>query len=95
MGLPLVLTDIRGSREVAKDGRQGLFVPVQDPAALANAIQRLVGDDELRGRMGDEARRRAEQMFDERRVVALVLDIYRQLLGRSSVAASGRTHAEA
>ena len=94
MGLPLVLTDIRGSREVAEDGRQGLFVPIQDPAALADAIQRLVGDDELRGRMGDEARRRAEQMFDERRVVALVLDLYRQLLGRLSVApASGRSRA--
>ena len=84
MGLPLVLTDIRGSREVAQDGLQGLLVPVKEPESLANAIQRLVNDDELRARMGSEARRRAEKMFDERRVVALVLHIYRQLLRGSA-----------
>ncbi len=59
-------------------------MPAREPEALANAIRRLVVDDELRVRMGMQARRRAEQMFDERRVVALVLHIYVQLL-RGSV----------
>ena len=96
MGLPLVLTDIRGSREVVQDGVQGLLVPVQAPEALATAIRRLVDDAELRARMGDAARRRAEQVFDERRVVALILRTYRQLLGGSSVARSfGRARAGA
>ena len=96
MGLPLVLTDIRGSREVAEDGLQAMLVPVREPDALANAIRRLLDDAGLRVKMGDEARRRAEQVFDERRVVALVLGIYRQLLEGSSVApSSGRTQARA
>ena len=82
MGLPLVLTNIRGSREVVEDGLQGTLVPVQEPEALAEAIRLLVDDAGLRVRMGDEARRRAEQMFDERRVVACVVETYRRLLGR-------------
>lgn len=80
MGLPLVLTDIRGCREVVRDGHQGFLVPPRAHAALADAICRLVGDDELRAVMGKRARERAEERFDERRVVSRVLDVYRELL---------------
>ena len=55
-GLPLVLTDIRGCREVVRDGVEGLLVPVRDPEALADAITRLLEDSGLRSRMGAAAR---------------------------------------
>ena len=42
-GLPLVLTDIRGCREVVRDGVEGLLVPVRDPEALADALTRVLG----------------------------------------------------
>lgn len=72
-GLPLVLTDIRGCREVARDGVEGFLVPVRSTTALSEAIGRLVDDPALRLRMGRAARARAEDRFDEARVVRTVV----------------------
>ena len=80
-GLPLVLTDIRGCREVVRDGVEGLLVPVRDPQRLADAVLRLLGDPALRRRMGAAARARAEDRFDERRVAATIVDATTSLLG--------------
>ncbi len=82
MGRPLVLTDIRGCREVATEGVEGLLVPPRNPAALAEAIGRLVGDPELREKMGEAARATALERFDERRVADTVVRSYRELLQR-------------
>jgi glycosyltransferase involved in cell wall biosynthesis len=43
-GLPLVLTDIRGCRQVVDHGVNGFLVPVQDPNSMAEAINSLVDD---------------------------------------------------
>lgn len=69
-GLPVVATDIRGSREEVIDGETGLLVPVRDSACLAEALSALVEDDERRGRMGTAGRLRAVENFDEDLVVA-------------------------
>jgi glycosyltransferase involved in cell wall biosynthesis/ribosomal protein S18 acetylase RimI-like enzyme len=90
MGRPMVLTDIRGCREVARDGVEGLLVPPRDPGRLAEAIARLAGDADLRARLGAAARARAGERFDERRVVDTVVSSYRRLLGgRSAKGADG------
>jgi len=83
MGLPVVATDIRGCRQVVEDGVTGMLVPVRDAGALAAAIGRLAGDAELRRRVGEAARRRAETEFNETRVIAITLAVYRQLLERA------------
>lgn len=80
MGRPLVLSDIRGCREVVADGRNGFLVPVREVAPLLDRIRRLVADPALRRALGAESRRRAVQEFDERRVIATTLDVYRRLL---------------
>jgi glycosyltransferase involved in cell wall biosynthesis/ribosomal protein S18 acetylase RimI-like enzyme len=87
MGLPLVLTDIRGCREVARHGVEGLLVPVRAPHALSSAISRLVGDPSLRARLGRAARRRAVERFDERRVEDTIVRAYRRLLRSKGLAA--------
>jgi glycosyltransferase involved in cell wall biosynthesis/ribosomal protein S18 acetylase RimI-like enzyme len=87
MGMPLVLTDVRGCREVARDGVDGKLVPARDPARLAAAIAELAGDGALRERLGAAARERALDRFDERRVVAAVLDEYRGLFERKGLVA--------
>ena len=84
-GLPLVLTDIRGCREVVRDGVEGLLVPVRDPEALADAMTRVLEDPALRSRMGAAARRRAEAEFDQRRVVATVVGETERLLRRRGI----------
>ncbi|MFB3739106.1 MAG: GNAT family N-acetyltransferase [Candidatus Velamenicoccus archaeovorus] len=79
-GLPVVLTDIRGCREVASDGVEGFLVPVRDPQRLSDAIVTLLEDPELRRRMGTAARSRAEERFDEMRVVRTVVGATVRLL---------------
>lgn len=77
MGKPIVTTDHTGCREVVEDGRNGYLVPIKDPAALANAIRRLLEDESLRKELGRNSRRKAETEFDERSVVSGILtDLY-------------------
>ena len=83
-GRPIVTTDVPGCRDVVSDGVNGILVPVRDAAALADALQRLLGDAALRARMGDEGRRRAESEFDVNAVVRATLDEYRKILNRST-----------
>jgi glycosyltransferase involved in cell wall biosynthesis/ribosomal protein S18 acetylase RimI-like enzyme len=81
MGKALVLTDIRGCREVARHDREALLVPPRDPGALAAAISRLAADPALRDRLGAAARRRALERFSEAKVAERVVEQYRRLAG--------------
>jgi glycosyltransferase involved in cell wall biosynthesis/ribosomal protein S18 acetylase RimI-like enzyme len=81
MGRPMVLTDIRGCREVARHDREALLVPPRDPDALAGAISRLAADPALRDRLGAAARTRALERFSEEMVAERVVQHYRRLAG--------------
>jgi len=69
-GLAVVATDIRGSREEVVDGETGILVPVESPAALAQALSRIASDAALRARMGAAGRARAVGLYDEAKVIA-------------------------
>ncbi len=84
-GLPLVVTDIRGCRQVVDPGRNGVLVPVGDPTALADAIGGLVEDPDRRVAMGGSSRAVAVERFDERAVVRTVLDTYREIARAKAV----------
>ena len=58
-GTPIVCSDIHGYRAVVRRGEQGLLVPPRNVKALADALGQLLGDPELRARMGAAARQRA------------------------------------
>ena len=73
MGLPIVATDIRGCREVVDDGVNGRLVPVNDSAALAEAINEIASSEELRRRWGAASREKAAKSFDEKKIVETVL----------------------
>lgn len=60
---PVVTTLWRGIPSVAQDGVNGFVVPVQDAAAVADRLMRLVDDPALRERMGREGRRIFEDRF--------------------------------
>jgi ribosomal protein S18 acetylase RimI-like enzyme len=85
-GLPLVLTDIRGCRQVVDHGVNGFLVPVQDPNSLAEAINSLVDDEALRRRMGKASAKKASLEFDEERVVETVMETYRLLAEEKGIA---------
>jgi glycosyltransferase involved in cell wall biosynthesis len=80
MGRPLVLTDIRGCREVVEEDRNGFLIPPRRADILLDRVRRLAGDAGLRQRFGQESRRRARAEFDEHRVVETTLGVYRRLL---------------
>lgn len=80
-GCALVSTDVPGCREVVAHEEDGLLVPAKDSVALADAIERLVREPELRHALGVAAREKAVTRFDERIVVARTLDVYAELLG--------------
>lgn len=62
-GVPVVSTRTGGTAEYVSDGVTGLLAPPEDPAAVANAILRLLENDEQRASMGVAARRRAVELF--------------------------------
>jgi glycosyltransferase involved in cell wall biosynthesis len=69
LGVPCVATRCpTGPEEIVTDGVDGLLVPVEDPGALAAAIDRLLGDPELRERLGRAARERV-RAYDAQGIV--------------------------
>jgi glycosyltransferase involved in cell wall biosynthesis len=84
-GCAMVLTDIRGCREIGIDGEHLLLVPPRDPAALAAAIGRLVDDAGLRDRLSRAAVERARHAFDQRAVAAMSIETYRRVALRKGL----------
>jgi glycosyltransferase involved in cell wall biosynthesis len=77
---PVVATRAGGIPEAVVEEETGLLVPRQDAPALAQALGRLVGDPDLRKRMGRAGRQRAEQFFSQRQMVERTTAVYLRLL---------------
>ena len=82
-GKPLIATAVDGTSEAIRDGETGLLVPPADPAALAAAINRLLGDSGLAARLGSAAAVYARQTFGVDRMVEAVTATYDELLASS------------
>lgn len=78
---PVVSTDLEtGVPYVNRNGVTGFVVPPRNPRALAGAINRLLGDESLRTRMGIEGRRRVEREFTKERMAQETLKLYEEVL---------------
>jgi glycosyltransferase involved in cell wall biosynthesis len=75
-GKPVVATCYGGSPESVADGETGYIVNPFDAAALADRLERLLGDDALRARMGDAGRRRIAEHFTLEHQVQTMLGVY-------------------
>jgi phosphatidylinositol alpha-1,6-mannosyltransferase len=74
-GVPQVAGDSGGAADAVDDGVTGLVVPEPDDAgAVAEAVRRILADDELRRRMGVAARARAQASFDYDRLAPRLAD---------------------
>lgn len=76
----VVATDCGGNRELVVDGEVGLLVPPRDPDAIAGALTRLIGDPDLRRRLGAAARRRVVEDFSAEKKIDKLEALYRQIL---------------
>ena len=57
-GLPVIVSDLGGPKELVDDGRTGIVTKAHDAEDFARAIERITRDANLRVQMGREARRR-------------------------------------
>jgi glycosyltransferase involved in cell wall biosynthesis len=78
-GCAMVLSDIRGCREIGTHGEHLLLTPPGDAEALTAVIVGLVDDADLRVRLGAAAQARAHAQFDQRAVAEASLQTYAQV----------------
>jgi glycosyltransferase involved in cell wall biosynthesis len=79
-GVPVVATDVGGTRSVVRDGDSGLIAPPGDSAALATALGRLLDGPSLRRQMGDAGRSHVTTAFTLGRLVSDHASLYDELL---------------
>ncbi|MDO5370900.1 glycosyltransferase family 4 protein [Paracoccus sp. (in: a-proteobacteria)] len=80
LGLPVVSTDVVGIPELVRDNETGFCVEGGDPLALADAMERLLGDAALRQRLSRDARALIEAEFEINRNAARQREIFASAL---------------
>ena len=76
LGVPVVTTAVNGLGELVLDGRTGLIVPEHDPAALAEALGRILGDPVLAARLASQARALVVERYSLARNVAALRALF-------------------
>jgi glycosyltransferase involved in cell wall biosynthesis len=80
-GTPVVASAVGGLVDLVRDGVDGLLVPPGDPGALRAGLLRLLGDDDLRARMGAAARCRSRG-FVVGNWIPAIEDVYSEVINR-------------
>lgn len=79
-GRPVVSTNCDGVVDIVVDGETGIFVPPRTPQALADALDRLLGDVDLRTRLGAAGRKRVLERFDRGAATDRLEEVYAHAL---------------
>src|SRR5439155_1523480 len=79
-GRPVVATGVGGTPDVVEDGADGILVPVGDVEAIAESLEQLARNPELRRRLGEHGRKRVLPRYRVERLVDDVDVLYRELL---------------
>ncbi len=75
----IIASDLRPVREVVDDNKEGLLIEPGNPDILAEAILRLARDQELRIKLGKQARKRAVEKYTWKAVEGMVIKAYEDL----------------
>jgi glycosyltransferase involved in cell wall biosynthesis len=95
MKRPVVAWARGGPLEIIADGETGFLPESGDVDGLARALLRLIRDPDLRRRMGEAGRRRAEQRFNPQRMCQDMVEVYRDVLGEAPATANVQSHLHA
>lgn len=93
-GTPVVSTPAGGIPYVLEHERNGLFVDADDPAAMADAVLRLLNDPELARGLVDEGRRDCAERYAWTAARARWLRLYRELAGRAPAFSTQPAHSQ-
>ncbi len=88
-GLPVVATRVGGMAELVRDGVTGFLVPSNDPQHLAEAIQKLLDNPELRHRMGRAGRAKALKEFTLDRMLTETQAVYEEVMRKKRAQGKG------
>ena len=80
MGLPTIVTDVNGAREIIREGENGVIVPIGDEKALHQAMKRFVTDATAVQQMASAARKLIADRFDQHYVRQCLKDYYHEIL---------------
>lgn len=80
MGLPSIVTDINGSREIIEDGVNGLIVPSKNITSLFEAMEKVVIDKEKTAFMASNSRKMIETRFEKSFVQKCLYDFYKEVM---------------
>lgn len=80
MGLPSIVTDINGSREIIVEGENGTIVPSQNADALYKAMKELMLNKDLRSKMANNSRALIASRFEQSFVHKCLKDFYKEIL---------------
>ncbi len=78
--VPAVAFDVGGNREVISDSETGYIIPEPDEVLMAERIDQLLEDGEMRLRLGKRAGERAQERFSRRKMVAQVENFYQEIV---------------
>ncbi|MGA4642855.1 glycosyltransferase family 4 protein [Limisphaera sp. 4302-co] len=81
-GLPVVASDVGGTREAIADGETGFLVPRGDAVALRDRLLQLIQNPSLRLQMGRAGRARYERFFTVDRMLQRTWEVYRLVLAK-------------
>jgi glycosyltransferase involved in cell wall biosynthesis len=85
MGKPSVCTAVSGAEVAIEEGKTGFIVPIKNPDRLAEAIHKLVTDPVLAQKMGNAARQRVVELFDENKIVDQQIQIYEEFFRKKGI----------
>jgi glycosyltransferase involved in cell wall biosynthesis len=80
MECAVIATNIRGCREEVINGETGFLVDLKAPKAIKEKLERLLDKEDILNKMKVKGRERAEELYDEKKVVRLQLDIIEKLV---------------
>ncbi len=75
---PVIGTSAGGTREYIVHGESGVIIPPRDPQAIAESLLQLLGNEQERRRLGDNARSRVLAKYQRTEIARQTLDLYRQ-----------------
>lgn len=82
IGMPCIASDVGGVVDLIEDGKNGIRVPPEDPAALAAALHRVLTDPDFAAELGKNARTAIQQRFDAATSLRKLENVYRGVLDR-------------
>jgi len=78
MGKPSVCTAVPGANVAIEEGKTGFIVPIKSPERMADAIKIIIANPELAKNMGNAARKRVVDLFDQNKIVDQQIKIYEE-----------------